>query len=75
MSSEDTLVSIRSFYNDRGGIQSGEMGMDFISVIEGATNEVDWTTRLTLVTEGVGLRVQDGGYWPYVLLGLEMQHD
>jgi hypothetical protein len=35
--------------------------MDFISIIEGAANEADWTAGLTPLTEGVGLRVQDGG--------------
>jgi hypothetical protein len=46
--------------------------MDFVSVTEGAASEADWTTGLTPVTEGVGLRVRDGGSWPDVLLGLEV---
>jgi hypothetical protein len=46
--------------------------MGFVSVTEGATSEADWTTRLTLVLEGVGLRVRDGGSWTNVLLGLEV---
>jgi hypothetical protein len=46
--------------------------MDFLSVTEGAASEANCTTRLTLVTEGVGLRVRDGGYWIDVLLVLEV---
>jgi hypothetical protein len=46
--------------------------MDFLSVTEGVASEANCTTRLTPVTEGVGLRVQDGGYWLDVLLGLEV---
>jgi hypothetical protein len=46
--------------------------MDFISITEGAASEVDWTAGLTPMTEGVGLRVRDGGSSPDVLLGLEV---
>jgi hypothetical protein len=46
--------------------------MDFFSVIEGASNEVDWKTQITPVIEGVGLRVRDGGSCMNVLLGLEV---
>jgi hypothetical protein len=46
--------------------------MDFISVIEGASNESNWTTRLTPMTYGFGLRVRDGGSWIDVLLELEV---
>jgi hypothetical protein len=46
--------------------------MDFVSVTEGAASEADWTAGLTPVTEGVGLKVRDGGSCPNVLLGLEM---
>jgi hypothetical protein len=45
------------FYSDRGDNELGGLGMDFVSVIEGAASEAQWTTRLNLVTEGVGLRV------------------
>jgi hypothetical protein len=45
--------------------------MDFVSITEGAASEANWTTRLTLVIEGVGLRVRDEGSWLNVFLGLE----
>jgi hypothetical protein len=49
--------------------------MDFVSVTEGAASEADWTTRLTPMIEGVGLRVRDGGSWMYVLFLLEVRQD
>jgi hypothetical protein len=41
--------------------------MGFSLVTEGTTNEADWTTRFSLVTKGVGLRVRNGGSWLDVL--------
>jgi hypothetical protein len=49
--------------------------MDFVSVTERAASEADWIAGLTPMTEGIGLRVRDGGLWPDVLLGLEVRQD
>jgi hypothetical protein len=46
--------------------------MVFFLVTKGATSEAEWIARLTLVTERLGLRVQDGASWLDVLLGLEL---
>jgi hypothetical protein len=40
-----------------------DWGMGFASVTMGATKEADWTTRFSLVIEGVSVRVRNEGSW------------